>query len=168
MEKTLEVLNELVGAGVIVEYAIAGAMGATFYLEPVLTVDLDIFVAFKEDAPSLLPLSSIYKALAERGYHPDKHEKECINIEGVPVQFLPSYNPLTIEALSEALSVEYGSVETKVVSPEHLTAIALQTGRLKDKLRVIAFYESRILDAESLSTILKRHNLWERWQEWIT
>jgi len=36
MEKTLQVLNDLERAGVVRHYAIGGAMGATFYIEPVL------------------------------------------------------------------------------------------------------------------------------------
>jgi hypothetical protein len=43
MERTLQVLNELEKSGVLTRYAIGGAMGATFYIEPVLTFDLDVF-----------------------------------------------------------------------------------------------------------------------------
>ena len=39
MEQTLNVLNALEREGILVCYAIAGAMGATFYTEPVLTFD---------------------------------------------------------------------------------------------------------------------------------
>jgi hypothetical protein len=44
MEATLNVLNELERSGVFTRYAIGGAMGATFYVEPLLTFDLDVFV----------------------------------------------------------------------------------------------------------------------------
>ena len=37
MKEALKVLTELVAEGVIENYAIGGAMGATFYLEPVVT-----------------------------------------------------------------------------------------------------------------------------------
>ena len=37
MKRTLQVLNELEHGGVIERYAIGGAMGATFYVEPLLT-----------------------------------------------------------------------------------------------------------------------------------
>lgn len=43
-EGTLGVLNELEREGAFSRYAIGGAMAATFYTEPVLTFDLDIFV----------------------------------------------------------------------------------------------------------------------------
>ena len=41
MKEALNVLAELVAGGVIEDYAIGGAMGATFYLEPVVTMDLE-------------------------------------------------------------------------------------------------------------------------------
>ena len=36
--------------GVIGKYPFGGAVGATFYLEPFATIDIDIFVPFKKDA----------------------------------------------------------------------------------------------------------------------
>src|SRR5512139_2258433 len=50
MDKTLQVLNGLERDGVILRYAIGGAMAATFYAEPVLTFDLDIFVLLPRTA----------------------------------------------------------------------------------------------------------------------
>ena len=41
MKQTLQVLNELEQKGHLSRYAIGGAMGATFYVEPLLTFDLD-------------------------------------------------------------------------------------------------------------------------------
>jgi hypothetical protein len=166
MKKALTVLNDLVKAQVIIDYAIGGAMGATFYLEPVLTMDLDVFVLFNDEESNLLPLQPIYKALASRGYLPDEHEKECINIEDTPVQFLPAYNALLQEALSEAKAVDYAGTPTKVLSAEHLVAISVQTGRAKDQLRVMAFLESGVLDMGQVQDILARYKLTERWQAW--
>jgi hypothetical protein len=37
MRRTLEVLNEIVAAGMLKTYAIGGAMAAVFYTEPMLT-----------------------------------------------------------------------------------------------------------------------------------
>jgi hypothetical protein len=42
--KTLQILNALERDGIIIRYAIGGAMAATFYAESVLTFDLHIFV----------------------------------------------------------------------------------------------------------------------------
>jgi len=54
MKGTLQVLNELESAGVLNRYAIGGAMAATFYLEPLLTFDLDVFVALPQFESGLL------------------------------------------------------------------------------------------------------------------
>ena len=53
MKKALEVLNDLERDGVIGRYAIGGAMGATFYVEPFTTFDLDVFVVLPEAGGSL-------------------------------------------------------------------------------------------------------------------
>lgn len=42
MARTLQILNDLEHDGVLGRYAIGGAMGATFYVEPLLTFDLDM------------------------------------------------------------------------------------------------------------------------------
>lgn len=48
MKETLEVINQMQSDGVIGAYAIGGAVGATFYLEPMATLDLDVFVSFRQ------------------------------------------------------------------------------------------------------------------------
>jgi hypothetical protein len=44
MQKTLLVLNDLKKKGMIIDYAIGGGMGIVFYIEPILTYDLDVFI----------------------------------------------------------------------------------------------------------------------------
>ena len=156
MEKTLRVLNDLERAGVVSRYAIGGAMGATFYIEPVLTFDLDVFIVLPGTSGDLLTLSPLYEALRARGY---REEKECVNIEGVPVQFLPAYNALVEEALAEAREMMYETTPTRVLRAEHLLAIALQTGRAKDRERVRLLREQASLDSDYLATLLARHGL---------
>jgi len=163
MEATLKVLNDLERSGVISRYAIGGAIGATFYVEPVLTFDLDVFVVLPQAQGGLLTLTPLYEALRARGY---REEDECINIEGVPVQFLPAYNALLEEALEEAQEKRYESTPTRVLRAEHLLAIALQTGRDKDRERVRLLREQAPLDKEYLKMVLVRHQLEERWSQW--
>ena len=43
MEKTLRVINEITRQGIISAYAIGGGIAATYYIEPMLTYNLDIF-----------------------------------------------------------------------------------------------------------------------------
>lgn len=163
MKRTLQLLNDLERDGVLTRYAIGGAMGATFYTEPVLTFDLDIFVVLPRTPGGLLTLSSLYEALRARGY---TEEKECVLIEGVPVQFLPAYNSLVEEALNQAREIMYEDVPARVLRSEHLLAICLQTGRDKDRERVRILREQAQLDTNFLADILKRHQLEEKWKLW--
>ena len=155
MKKTLQVLNKLVVQGVIDDYAIGGAMGAMFYTEAFATMDLDIFVLFLDET-DLLPLAPVYARLREWGYCPDEHERECINIEGTPVQFLPAYDALLQEALACSQPFEYEGVETKVMLPEYLAAIAARTGRTKDQLRVQMLLESGKCDKKRYEQLLSK------------
>jgi hypothetical protein len=156
MEKTLQILNALERDGIISRYAIGGAMGATFYAEPVLTLDLDIFVLLPQTAGGLLTLTPLYDALRHYGY---SEVGECVLIEGVPVQFLPAYNALLEEALAEARETLYEQTPTRVLRAEHLVAIATQTGREKDHQRVRLLEEQAPLDAKYLTEVLARHRL---------
>jgi hypothetical protein len=164
MRKTLEVLNRLERDEVIGRYAIGGAMAATFYIEPFTTFDLDVFVILSlQSSLPLASLSPIYEALHGMGY---ADEKECIIVEGVPVQFLPAYSALVEEALGQAVEVPYEDLTTRVFSAEHLVAIALQTGRGKDRARVQMFLDAGVLDKPRLSDILARFGLESRWKSW--
>ena len=156
METTLQVLNDLERTGAVSRYAIGGAMGATFYIEPVVTFDLDVFVVLPQTSGGLLTLTPLYEVLRKRGY---VEEGECVNIEGVPVQFLPAYNALLEEALAEAREVQYEATPTRVLRAEHLLAIALQTGRDKDRDRVRLLREQVPLDQAYLKAVLDRHGL---------
>ena len=93
------------------------------------------------------------------GFHPDEIARECVDIAGTPVQFLPVYNALLAEALAEARTLEYDKVPVRVVDPEHLAAIALQTGRAKDALRVRMFKEWEGFDMDRFHAILAAHGL---------
>lgn len=165
MKRTLEVLNELERLGVISRYAIGGAMGAMFYIEPLLTFDLDVFVLLPGTASGLLTLGPLYDALRARGY---AEEAECVSIEGVPVQFLPPYSPLVQEALREAVETAYENTPTRSLRAEHLVAICLQTGREKDRERVRIFREQAQLDMVYLAAVLNRHNLEAKWKQWTS
>lgn len=159
MKETLSEINALREAGLIGQSAIGGAMGATFYLEPISTYDLDVFVLF--DTPQLiLTLAPIYEFLQARGHVP---EGDAVIIRSWPVQFLPAESPLLKEAVEQAVTVDFEGVPARVMTAEHLCAIALQTGRAKDFTRLLAFVESGVLKAEALSAVLERHQLVDAW-----
>jgi hypothetical protein len=87
-------------------------------------------------------------------------------IEGVPVQFLPAYNSLVEEALSQAQDIMYEDVPTRILRSEHLVAISLQTGRTKDRERVRILREQAKVDMDFLASVLSRHQLEEKWKRW--
>jgi hypothetical protein len=163
MKRTLEVLNDLEKEGVFTSYALGGAMAATFYTEPVLTFDLDVFVLLPTPGASLVSLSPIYDALRRRGYTEDK---EAVLIEGVPVQFIPAYNSLIEEAVATAQQIDYEGAPARVARAEYLVAICLKTGRAKDRARVATLREQAGLDLAVLADILNRHELKEKWKLW--
>ena len=162
MKKALEALNGLERDGAIGRYAIGGAMGATFYVEPFTTFDLDVFVVLPETG-GLVTLAPLYGELSRRGY---PAQDKCVMIEGIPVQFLPAGTPLLDEALAQAREVPYADVQTRVFSPEHLVAVAVQAGRAKDRQRVQMFLDAGVLDRARLDDVLKRHGLLEKFTRW--
>jgi hypothetical protein len=149
--------------GVIERYAIGGAVGATFYLEPVATLDIDIFIAFRPELGRLIVSPQpIFDYLKERGCAMDG---EYVVIAGWPVQFLPADTPLLYEALQDAVEMDVDGTPTRVFTAEHLAAIALRTGRAKDKARLLQFIEAGAVDSGRFQAILSQHNLTDRWAQ---
>jgi hypothetical protein len=148
--------------GVIERYAIGGAVGATFYVEPVATLDVDIFIHLRPEKGSILANPQpIFDYLKARGA---TMESEYIVVAGWPVQFLPVSSPLLEEALAQAVKRDIEGGSAPVFTAEHLAAIALQTGRAKDKARVLQFIESGALDMARFEAIVVRHGLQKAWQ----
>jgi hypothetical protein len=52
----------------------------------------------------------------------------------------------------------------RVLTAEHLAAMALQAGRAKDKARLLQFVESGVLDASKFEELVIRHGLTDAWQ----
>lgn len=161
MEKTLRVLNRMVKDDVIEQYAIGGAVAAIFYIEPINTNDLDVFFHVKPSSTGLDVLTPLYEYLSGLGY---QAQGEAIDIEGWPVQFLPIFNPLLEEAVAQAKEVGFQRTKTRVMQAEHLVAIMLQTGRLKDHARIAQFMEQEVVDQGGLVDILRRHGLIKKWK----
>ncbi len=156
MEKALKVVNALKKKGIVKNYAVGGGIAALFYIEPVLTYDLDILFIPSESKHKLAVLSPVYECLKKMGYMP---YQEHIMIEGIPTQFIPAYNELTEEAVKHAKKTKYKNETAKVLRAEYVFAIMLQTGRPKDKERMAKiFMESRINKA-ILASIVKNHGL---------
>jgi hypothetical protein len=163
IEDVLRTINQMRADGIVERYAIGGAVAATFYLEPVATLDVDVFVEFHAEPGShIVSPERIFKHLQERGH---KMEGEYVIIAGWPVQFLPAGNPLLQEALATAVEKDVEDTPVRVFTPEHMVAIALETGRAKDKARVLQFIEANAVDLDRLREILTRHGLSGQWEK---
>jgi hypothetical protein len=165
MEKIFAILNEMESHGVIGRYAIGGAIGSIFWIEPVTTKDIDVFVALPTArSGTLLTLAPIYEFLTARGF---EARGQHIIIEGWAVEFVPPATPLVEEALAMAVERDVNGVATRVFTAEHLAAICLQVGRARDHDRVSRFIEAGVLDAEKFEAILRRHSLLEKWRDFL-
>jgi hypothetical protein len=163
IQEVIDTINRMQADGIVDRYAIGGAVGATFYLEPVATLDVDVFVALgSEPGSALISLRPIFEYLEARGC---MIEGEYIMIGGWPVQFLPPTGPLVEEALAQAVEADVEGTPARVFTAEHLAAIALQTGRAKDKARLLQFIEAGALDAARFRAVLERHGLVDAWQK---
>ena len=162
IKNTIAAINQMQADGIIPRYAIGGAVGATFYLEPVATLDVNVFYHFHPTPGSLIASPKpIFDYLQARGA---KMEGEYIVLAGWPVQFLPAASPLVEEALAQAVEKDVAGTPARVFTAEHLAAIALQTGRAKDKARLLQFIETGALDPARFQNIVSLHGLLERWK----
>lgn len=148
---------------VVENYAIGGAVALLFYAEPANTYDLDVFCLLPMTSSTLVSLAPIYDWLRQQGFSEDK---EHVLIHGIPVQFIPAYNDLISEAVAQAQQKTFKGEPVRVVQLEYLLAIMVQTGRAKDRLRVMQVGEEAIFDAVKLTAILKRYGLASRWELW--
>jgi len=163
IKEAIQIINRMEADGVIERYAIGGAVGATFYLEPVATLDVGVFIEFRAEPGSrLVSLEPIFTYLRDRGC---TMEGEHIVIAGWPVQFLPANSNLLQEALVAAVEKSVEGTSARVFTAEHIAAIALQTGRAKDKARVLQFIEANAVDLGRVREILTRHGLNGNWQQ---
>jgi hypothetical protein len=156
MEKTIQVIEMAQNAGLFSSYAIGGGIAALFYIEPVATFDLDIFIILPESSGPLISLTPIYSWFSDRGYKPSQ---EQIVIEGIAVQFIPVYNDLVKDGILDAAEKKYGNTLTRVLKPEYLIALMLQTCRSKDKERLSKFLQETAIDYPLLDSILLKYNL---------
>lgn len=164
MKVTFEVINSLVTEKIIIKYAIGGAFGLLFHTEPTLTFDVDVF-CFLPNVGLLITLAPLYSYLTGLGY---STAAEHIIIEGIPVQFLLPPSTLVEEAVQTAVEFKFDEVPVWVFRYEYLLAVMLETGRKKDKVRLLMALESHEPDQSFLQQILTKHGLTEKWDILVT
>ena len=146
--------NSLRAAGLIIEYALGGALAAIRYTEPFTTYDADVFF-IPADTGLSAGIPAIYAHLQTLVHTIDR---EHTLIRGFPVQWLATHG-LTEEAVREALPIEFEEVPGRIFRAEHLIAIAASVGRTKDRARIEQMMEQADLDRRLLDAILTRHHL---------
>ena len=160
MKELAQLLNDMRDAGVILNYALFGAVAQMRYTEPVATLDADVLVAVP--SPERLDvLDNIYRFCAARGYKP---EGEAIRVGAWPVQFVPVFDPITREALDQADTADFEGAPLRVVRADHLALIALGAGRPKDFARVLALLEAGNVGPQQIASLAARHGLADAWK----
>ncbi len=165
--EVFKAINEMKVKGVIRNYAVGGAVAASFYLEPRSTIDVDVFAVIGTAPGSrLISLEPIYQFLKDKG---GEMAGPYVTYSQWPIQFLSPTGPLVEEAIEEANDLDVDGVSVRVIDLQHLAAIALQVGRPKDKNRLNDFVESGKMDMEKFGAILTRFDLrskYEAWRKW--
>ena len=148
-EKVIRRLNRLKKTGVLRDYAIGGAHAVAYYLEPVKTLDLDIFLFVDSDKDFYTFRTYIKKTgLKIRGTH--------VIIDDIPVHFLPgSLHPFINEAVRKAKRIKVSNIPTKVLTAEYLIVSLLMAFRLKDKMVIPDLLQ--LAHMEKMNDIIERY-----------
>jgi len=115
---------------------------------------------FLPQGPGVLALlTPIYEALVRYG---GIVEHQYVRFGSWPLQILTDATELEAEAIRDAATVAFDGVATRVFRAEHLCAVALQTGREKDYLRVKMFLDQNAVDRDKLADVVERYGLSDR------
>lgn len=162
--KIFKLLEQMERENVLAEWAVGGSIGCMFYTEPFFTKDIDVFVYIEPTKLGLIDMSLIFDWLRNKGYK--RFEGQSIIIEEWKVDFIPASEGLIGEAVKKARTVKVGEVNTKVMSAEHLIAIALQVGRRQDYARIEKLLQQGETSKNKLARILKRFGLYKKWESY--
>lgn len=160
MRDVFGVLNEMKDEDVILDYAVAGAIGVVFWSEPIATFDVDVLIWYSTGSGMITTLAPIYEWARKQGY---ESHAEHVMIGEVPVQFLPTHNELADEAVRTAATLDYDGTPVRVVRPEYLIALYLEPSArtLKRRERAAALIESPKTDKDLLKDVLQKYNISE-------
>lgn len=167
--EVIRALNRLESDGVIRRYALGGAVAAAFYAEGTTTYDVDAFVSFMETDNPFLTLLPVLKAVQDLG---GRLEREYVILAETPLQLLPATSPAAAEAIEQAVAwpVPNGreTVLARVMPAEYLAVLALETGRPKDSIRLLALVRSAAFDHGRFTALLAKFDLLPRWQTFLS
>jgi len=160
VKEIARLLNDMLEAGIITDYALFGALAQMRYTEPIATLDADVRVGVP--LPDKLDvLTPLYKFCAMKGYVP---EGEAIRVGDWPLQFIPTFSSLTHEAMKNAEATEFEGIPFRVVRADYLAAIALEAGRAKDMARILGLLESGSVTPDAVGLLAAQHGLLDSWK----
>ena len=157
MADVFRVLARMRDEGIVTDYALGGATAVLFYAEPTRTYDVDVFALLPSgDQSALVSVAPVYRWAKSQGFTVDA---EHVLVHGVPVQILPAYNALVIDAIHTAREHDYYGVPVRVVDPEHLIALALQAGGGRRRERAWLILQAGVVDRLRLRALLDAHGI---------
>ncbi len=149
------VLAQMREQGVVTDCAVGGATAVLFYAEPTRTYDVDVFAILPSvDQSALVSLADVYRWGESQGFPVDG---EHLLVHGVPVQILPAYNALVVDAIETAREHDYEGTPVRVIDPEHLIALALQAGGARRRERAWLVLQAGVVDRPRLRALLDAH-----------
>ena len=125
---------------------------------------MDVFVVFDPSASLLVSLAPIHDYFTTRGA---VVQNEHLVIADWPVPFLPATTPLVVDALAHAVRMSVDGQAVALLSHKHLAAIALETGRMKDKIRLAQFLASGTFERSRFDALTERFILTEKWARFV-
>ena len=155
MREVARLLVEMLSENVVSGYALFGAVAQMRYTEAVATMDADVLIVVHSRS-GMDPLRPVYEFCAARGLEP---EGEAIRVGQWPVQFIPTFNRLTEEAVQAADRTEIEGIPIRVVRADYLAVIALDAGRPKDLARILALLESGAVTVDQIVDLAARYGL---------
>lgn len=168
MMEVIQTINEMKEDGVILDFVIGGGAATSLYAVPYTTEDIDFFCIYKQSSIFII-LDPLFDYLKERGGRWIERNGKKTFILGIwPIDFTPATTDLVTEAMKNAKTLQIDSVAFKIFSPEYLVAVALETNRAKDLLKVHALFDHDKVDIKILEDLLTRYNLGNRWEKFLS
>jgi predicted nucleotidyltransferase len=146
--KVIHILDKLKTENKLKSYAIFGAVGASYYMEPVYTNDVDIIVFSESDSDYIIIWNELKK-------YAQKIETFGFRIDNTEVQIFPStISSLFQDSLKTAKNIKVDGTFVRVVDKEHLILLFLSAGRQRDKFKASILLETA--DLKYLKSLLER------------
>ena len=151
-------IEDLIGRGLVRDYAVFGSIAQMFWDEAIPTWDLDVLVLLGGPQGRLIDMTPIFDWARENGY---EIVEDHIRIGEIPVQFVPAPTPLHEEAIQNAATRPASGASVRVVRPEYLIATWLQppANNPVRRERAARLREYAQIDQQLLNSLLERYGL---------